>query len=252
MRRALHSLALAALACATALAADLTIVMNAKGKGPLGSSTSGKEVHLYSAKAYRTNHEASQMDSLVSFEDMTTYTINHKKKVVQKLTMEDALAAMESMDQQMPEGMSGMMNMMFGDPDNFKVEELGTETVAGRTCKKYRITVGKLVFESSNDASLKLPVPEASYAKMIKARAAMFAQAGPSAKIFGRLYQEMSKIKGIALKTRMTGMMGTDTLSEAESVKEGAIPASAFALPEGYAQEDLGKKMREQMAKRRH
>jgi hypothetical protein len=249
--RALRTLALATLATLTALAGDLTIVMNAKGKGPMGSSSSGKEVHLYSAKAYRTNHEANQMDSLVSFEDMTTYTINHKKKIIQKITMEDALAAMEEANQQMPEGMAGMMNMMFGDPDNFKVEELGPDTVAGRACKKYRITVGKLVFESSNDLSLKMPVPDASYAKMIKARGAMFAQAGPSAKVFGRLYQEMSKIKGIALKTHMSGLMGTDATSEAESVKEGAIPASAFALPEGYAMEDLGKKMREQMAKRK-
>lgn len=249
--RVLRSVALAGLTALAALAGDLTIVMNSKGKGPMGTSGGGREVHLYSAKAYRTNLESSQMDTLVSFEEMTTYTINHKKKVIQKLTMEDALAAMEEANQQMPEGMAGMMNMMFGDPDNFKVEELGNETVAGRTCKKYRITVGKLVFESSNDLSLKMPVPDASYAKMIKARGAMFAQAGPSAKIFGRLYQEMSKIKGIALKTRMTGLMGTDTTSEAESVKEAPIAASAFALPEGYATEDLGKKMREQLGKRK-
>jgi len=252
MLRALRAPLLVTLSALAALAGDLTIIMNAKGKGPMGTGSAGKEVHLYSSKAYRTNHEGSQIDSLVNFEEMVTYTINHKKKTIQKLSMEDALAMMEDAQNQMPEGMAGMMNMMFGDPDNFKVEELGADTVAGRACKKYRITVGKLIWESSNDASLKPPIPDASMAKMIKARGAMMAAAGPSAKVFARLYQEMSKIKGLALKTHMQGFMGIDSSSEAESVKEGAIPASAFALPTGYAMEDMGKKMREQMAKRRH
>lgn len=252
MRSLLRGVVLAGLSVLSALAGDLTIEMTSKGKGPMGSGSSGKQVQYFSAKAHRTNSESSQTDTMVDYGDMITYIINHKKKTISKMSLEDAMAAMENANQQMPEGMAGMMNAMFGDPDQFKVEELGNETVAGRTCKKYRITVGKMIMETSNDPTLKPPMPEVSYAKMLKAQGAMMAAAGPSAKIFTRLYSEMSKIKGIALKTHMTGLMGMDASTEAVSVKEGSIPASVFALPEGYQMEDLGKKMKEQMAKRRH
>jgi hypothetical protein len=252
MRTLICGLALAGLSALAALAGDLTIVMTAKGKGPMGFSNSGKEVHLYSAKAYRINRESTQMDTLVDFSEMVTYTINHKKKLIQRVSFDDAIAMMEEVQKQAPEGMEGMMNMMFGDPSNFKVEELGTETVAGRKCQRHRIIIGKLSFETSNDPSLKPPIPEASLARMIKAQGALAAAAGPSAKYFAKLYAEMSKIKGIALKTHMSGFIGVDSATEAESVKEGAIPDSAFALPAGYRTEDLGKKMREQMAKHPH
>jgi hypothetical protein len=252
MRFMFRSLVLAGLSTLAALAGDLTIEMNAKGKSAIGGGSSGKQVQYFSAKAHRMNNEGSQTDTMVDYGDMVTYIINHKKKTISKMSFDDAMAMMENANQQMPEGMAGMMNAMFGDPDNFKVEDLGTETVAGRTCKKHRITVGKMVMETSNDPTLKPPMPEVSYAKMLKAQGALSAAAGPSGKIFARLYSEMSKIKGIALKTHMTGFMGMDSSTEAVSVKEGAIPASVFALPEGYQMEDLGKKMKEQMAKRHH
>ena len=61
---------------------------------------------------------------------------------------------------------------------------------------------------------------------------------------------ELAKVKGIPLRTHMTGMMGMDISTLATRIETGPIPASTFNLPEGYAVEDLGRKMREQMAKR--
>lgn len=231
-----------------AFAGDLTITMNSKVNGFMGRSSESVETHYYTAKFMRSNNPTTQMDTLMDYGSMTTYTINHKKKLIQKLTFQDAVDAMSQAGKQNREGMSEMMNKMFGDPDNFKVSELGHETVAGRSCTKYRIQVGKIIMDTSNDPSLKPPVPEATFAKMIKMRGAMMA-ATPSGKGFVRLYEEMSKIKGMALKTHMTGIMGMDTLQEATSVKEGAIPDSVFALPSGYQMEDLGAKMKAQMAK---
>ena len=234
-----------------ALAGDLTITMNSHGKGPMGSGSSGVQMHYYSSKFMRMNDATNQRDTLMDYGTMTSYTIDHKKKLIQKMRFEDAIDAMNSMPSEGKESMSQMMAMMFGDPNNFKVTEEGKDTVAGRSCTKYKIMVGKLVMEMSNDLSLKMPMPEASYQKMIKMRGAMMA-AVPSGKAFVRLYEEMSKIKGLTLKSHMTGMMGMDVSTEATAVKEGPIPASVFVLPAGYKMEDMGAKLKAEMAKQHH
>jgi hypothetical protein len=51
------------------------------------------------------------------------------------------------------------------------------------------------------------------------------------------------------LKMHMTGFMGMDSAQEATEVKTSAIPASVFALPEGYTTEDVGKKMLKDLQK---
>jgi len=249
MKKSLKLLLAAGLAAMSMCAGDLTIAFNSKGKGPMGGKTDGVEVHYYSPKFQRINNEGTKIDSLVDYQTLTTYTINHSKKLIQKLSFEDAMAAMEGMQSQMPEGIGAMMGSFFGDPNNFKVEELGKDTVVERNCKKYKITVGKMVFESSNDPTLIPPVPAASFAKMVKAKGALTAAAGPMGKTMARLYEEMSKIKGLALKTNMSGFMGINVVTEATKVTEGPIPASAFELPSGYKTEDLGKQLREQAAK---
>lgn len=251
MKKATTFLLAACLAAVSMCAGDLTITFNSKGKGPMGGKTDGVETHYYSSKFQRINNEGSKIDSVVDYQTFTTYTVNHSKKLVQKLSFEDAMTAMEGLQAQMPEGIGAMMGSLFGDPNNFKVEELGKDTVVERSCKKYKITVGKMVFESSNDATLVPPVPAASYAKMVKAKGALTAAAGPMGKTMARLYEEMSKIKGLALKTNMSGFMGINVVTEATKVTVGPIPAAVFELPAGYKTEDLGKQLREQAAKGR-
>ena len=234
-----------------AFAGDLTITMNNQAKSPMGSSSSSVQTHYYSAKFMRMNDPAAQRDTLMDYGTMTSYVIDHKKKLIQKMTLQDAMDAMNQASSQNRQGMSEMMNKMFGDPNDFKVTQEGQETVAGRTCNKYRITVGKLVMEMSNDPTLKMPMAETSYQQMLKMRGAAMA-AMPTGKSFVRLYEEMSKIKGMNLKTHLSGMMGMDTLAVATAVKEGAIDPSVFALPSGYRMEDLGAKMKAEMARQHH
>ena len=249
MKKTIMLMLFAAVTAVSLCAGDLTVTFNSKGKGPMGTKSDGIETHYYSSKFQRVNNAGSKIDSLVDYQSFTTYTINHGKKLIQKMTLDDAMAAMESMQAQMPEGLGAMMGSFFGDPNNFKVEELGKETVIGRSCKKCRITVGKMTFESSNDPTLMPPIPPASFAKMMKARGALSAAAGPMGKSMTRLYEEMSKLKGLALKTDMKGLMGINVSTEATQVVEGPIPASTFELPTGYKTEDLGKQLREQAAK---
>jgi len=251
MKKTIQLLLAATAAVVSMYAGDLTIAFNSKGKGPMGTKTDGIETHYYSSKFQRINNAGSKIDTLVDYQTLTTYTINHSKKLVQKMSFDDAMAAMEAMQTQMPEGLGAMMGSFFGDPNNFKVEELGKDVIIERNCKKHKITVGKMVFESSNDPSLVPPIPATSFAKMMKAKGALTAAAGPMGKSMARLYEEMSKIKGLALKTNMSGFMGINVSTEATHVAEGPIAAAVFELPAGYKMEDLGKQLREQAGKGR-
>jgi hypothetical protein len=246
MRLRLVLVLAATLAFGSLAASDLTITFNAAGKG---SAASGTEVHYYSPEFQLVRNEKEKRDTLVDFRQGITYTIDHKKKTIGKLSFDDAMGALESLSSAQPEGLGAMMGAMFGDPNDCKVEKLGTETVAGRACQDWSIKVGKLGMTLAADPTLKIPMPDAAYMKMTKTRAAQFAKAGPLGASFKRLYEEMAKVKGIPLKTHMTGMMGMDVTSEATKVETGPLPATLFELPAGYKVEDLGQKLREDMKK---
>lgn len=228
-------------------ASDLTITYEVESKSLLGSKTT-TETHYYTPKYQMVRNTMSKTDSLVDYSKATTYTIDHDKKKISMMRLEDALAAMESMDKQNPEAMGGLMGAMFGDASKCTVETMGSEVVAGHPCTIHKITSGKLVMLMSTDPKLNAPVPSASYTRMMRARAATMAKAGPSAAAFKRLYEEMSKIKGLPLKTKMSGFMGMNASSKAIQIKEGTISSTIFALP-AYPIEDVGKQMREEMAK---
>ncbi len=245
-------LALAAtLVCGALAAADLTITFNSVAKGMMGAGGTSTEIHYYSSEFNMVRNEKERRDTLVDFKNGISYTIDHKKKLISKMSFEDALAALDALSASQPEGMGAMMGAMFGDPNDFKVDKVGPDTVAGRSCTAWNIKVGKLVMALSADPTLKMPIPDAAYMKMVQARAAQFAKAGPVGASFKRLYEEMAKVKGIPLKTHMTGMMGMDVATEATRIEQGPVPAATFALPAGYKMEDAGKKMREEMMKKK-
>jgi len=235
----------AVLAFGSLAAADLTITFKTSRKGPMGGDGAGSEIHYFSPEFSMVRNEKEQRDALVDFRTGTTYTIDHKKKVIGKLTFEDAFAAMDALGKAQPAAMGQMMGAMFGDPNDCKVTRGGAETVAGRSCQDWDIKVGNLTMALATDPTLKMPIPEAAYIRMVQARAAQFAKAGPMGAIYKRLYEEMGKVRGIPLKTHMGGMMGMDVSTEAIRIDTGAIPAATFALPAGYATEDLGRKLRE-------
>mgnify|MGYP001205336852 CR=1 FL=1 len=230
------------------LASDLTITFQTKGKGVLFKAAGGVEVEYHSEGFLLTRNVSTKQDTLVDYAKGITYTIDHKKQTIGMLKLEDALAAMESMGAQ-PEGMAGFMGAMFGDPNDVSVEKDGTEVVAERLCNRHLIRVAKLKAELYADPKLKLPVQDAVWAKHMKARAAATAAAGAMATAFKRLYEEMSKVKGVVLKSVIGGGMMPTMERTATEVSTATVDPALFKLPEGYKVEDLGKKMREEMAK---
>jgi hypothetical protein len=242
--KALVRLALLLLSASlSVLAADLTLTMTSTGKG-----NEGEQTQYWSSKFMRTNHGATQIDSMVDFEKGVSYTINHKKKIIQRISWDDLEASMAAMSEKMKDMPAFVQKMMGGGDATVTAEEQGSETILGRNCKKWKITMGKMIIESSNDPSLKPPVPAVSYKRFLKLKNTMGQMGGNSAGML-KLGEELAKVQGIALRTHTVLPMVGDLTSVATALKEGPIPASTFSLPEDYKVEDTGKKMREGLAK---
>jgi hypothetical protein len=221
---------------AQALAGDLTITLKATGR-----MNEGTQTQYWSSKFMKTSNPAG-VDTLVDYEQGVTYTIDHKKKVIQKMAWSDLEAAMEGMAKQFKDLPPAVLAMMPGAGGEVSVTDEGKEPVAGRSCRRWKITMGKMVMETSNDPALKPPVPAVAYARFIRLKN-LAGAVGPAAQGMMKVGEELSKIQGVALKTRTVMPMIGEVTTEATEVKEGPIPASAFALPEGYKTEDLGAKM---------
>ena len=242
MRKALRTFLLVASSSAWLLAGDLTITFKANTKGSFGRTTEGIQTSYYSTSFHKEVNETTKTDTLVDYDKGIIYTIQHKDKKIEMITFEDLAAVAEASAkqlEQLPDFMKGMMGG--GDPGEMKVEQTGTDTVAGRPCKKYKLTMGKMVDELSVDPTLKPPVNPAAYAKFMKLRG--IGMPGATGTTMKKLYEELGKLKGLPLKTHLTGLMGMDSVTEAAEVKEADIPASVFTLPAGYKTEDQGKKL---------
>ena len=222
---------------ASLMAADLTIHSQVKGKGTFAKDST--QVQYLSATKMRLNQEGTKIDSFVDYGQEVIYTIDHGKMVITKLTFKDMQETMQAMEDQMA-GMPEMVTkMMFGDVAEVKVEQLGPDTVLGRPCKKVRITLGKMVQEISLDPTLQMPIKD--YGKAMSMLNRMPGQAGL---LFKRVYEEMARLKGVSLRTHVSGLMGMDMTTEATAVSTAAIPEATWALPADYTLKDGGKEMK--------
>lgn len=244
MRTLMACVASAVLSVTILGAGDLTISSQVTGKGALAKD--GTQVQYLSASRMRINQAGTKIDSLVDYGQEAIYSIDHGKQVVTKLTFKDMQESMQALEDQMA-GMPEMVTkMMFGDISEVKVEQLGADTVMGRSCKKVRITLGKMVEELSLDPTLQFPVKD--YGKAMAMLNRMPGQAGA---LFKRLYEETAKLKGVPLRTRITGLMGMDITTEATSVSTAPIPEATWALPPDYTLKDGGKEMKGAMKGKR-
>jgi len=227
-----------ALSAASLFAGDLTITSQVTGKGAMAKD--GSQVQYLSATRMRVNHAGAKADSLVDYGHEVIYSIDHAKKVITRFTFKDMQETMQALEDQMA-GMPEMVTkMMFGDVSEVKVEQLGPDTVLGRPCKKVRITLGKMVEELSIDPSLQFPIKDYARSMTMLNRAP-----GPMGTLFKRVYQETARLKGVPLRTHITGLMGMDVTTVATEVSTTAIPESAWALPAGYTMKDGGKEMKD-------
>ena len=238
MNSAIRSLLIAAASGLALMAGDLTITYKASTAGMMGQpARNGTAIEYMNATHMRVNDTSSGIDNLVDLGGQMIYVIDNGKKVIKKASFQEIQQAMQQIDAQTNGQMGAMMAQMFGDPSDVSVTKVGPDTVAGRSCTKYAVHVGKMRQDMSIDPTLKPPMDIATARKMMGS-----VMAGPVGKTFRALYEQMAKIGGMPLKTHMVmdmGMAKMDSTREATSVSQSAIDAGTWNLPSGYATESL-------------
>ena len=96
-----------------------------------------------------------------------------------------------------------------------------------------------MIEELSVDPSLQIPIKD--YAKAMSMLNRMPGQAGL---LFKRIYEETARLKGVPLRTHITGLMGMDVTTEATAISTAPISGSTWALPSDYTMKDGGKEMK--------
>lgn len=202
------------------------------GMGALGSGVA-TTTEYFSKNAMRTS-SSSGNETIIRFDAEKIITIDSRQKTYSEITFKQlqevpckAGAALGGMSS---EQMAAMKKMMGEMPTSFSAVKVGPgETIAGYATEKYLLK-GPMEIEIHSAASLRIP---ATYYDVMKLQM-------PSNPLIdmGKMFDAMKKISGIPLKTvTIMRMMGQEmkTTKVVTSIEKGAIPASIFQVPAGYA-----------------
>jgi hypothetical protein len=194
----------------------------------------------------RINQPGSQADFLVDFTEGVTYNIDHHKKLIQKMSWDDLEIAAEASMEKLRRMPPLVLTLMGVNDVTVTVEERGSEIFLGRECRRWKITVGPVVIETSNDPSIQPPMPAILYQRFVRLHAAL-GQLQPGAAWARKAGEELSKVQGIALNYRIALPLAGQMTMTTTRLEEGPIPPSAFDLPADYPVEDTGRKLRENL-----
>jgi len=257
MKRLINTAIAIATMTISMMAGDLKITFNTETKAMFRNQKS-TETHYYSSRYKFVRNEKEKKDALTDYDTFVTYDIDHKKKTIQKITMDDMAKLMEFVSALMEENKdakNAVEKMLGGNADGtVSVKQEGTEVVIGRTCNKWRIAIGNgIVSNFSVDATLEYPMSQAAIEKGEHLRNATMMMLPGMGESLGKFTEEMTKIKGIRLKAEMQIKIGPMTLKNSIKVvkiEEGAIPASVFELPKDYKEEEPVLKALEEASKK--
>ena len=192
-------------------------------------------VHYYSSRfqCELWTDTLGKEDHMIDYKNGIFYTIDHKSKEVSKQTFDDMEKLLKWMGGAAPSAKTENVEIK-------KIEKVGKATIAGRTCDKYKITIGKNVSVYYLDPSLEDPLLKIRRDKMGKVGKAIFGE-GELAKL-----QEgvAGKLKGFTLKIE-----NENVKMDVTKVEIVPIPASMFELPKGYKVKDIGKEVLKAMQK---
>ncbi|HET7294845.1 MAG TPA: DUF4412 domain-containing protein [Vicinamibacteria bacterium] len=249
MRLSSRALGLAALVAFPSAAEDLTIAYKVSSGDKTATATT-----YVGAAGYK--HSEGDAESIFDFKTGKLSVVDNKKRQYWETTAEEMQAAMQKMSAQMTQMQEQMKNMppalrdkmmagMGAMAESVKATKGGApRSVAGYSCQPWLITIGgdpesaPIKTETCNTKDIAFP------AQAWEARKAMMGGMGganPMGQNFQKLFDEMKKIEGFSVSEtttlRLLGKAQTTT-REVTEVKKGAIPASAFAVPEGYKKVD--------------
>jgi hypothetical protein len=262
---AASALALGAAGAPGALAAeDIKVTYATKAKSLLGGMGDNGAETEYHSERYKLTVKERGRDELIDYLGLARYEIDHRKKTIEKTSLADesewmrllAESAQAKLDagRDKDRGVRWMKRHFKSLEGDLSVETLGTETVAGRSCERWRITLGeKFSHQAWIDPSLTQPAPPDALEAAAEAFAGDMQLLPMAASTYGRFAKEVSKLRGIELKEdwKMPFWIFTFRQTrEATKVELGPIPASVFELPAGYEVRDVGRELLERQRQR--
>jgi hypothetical protein len=216
-----------------AIAEDLTLHETTTSTGMAGRGGSNATQTRYITSNAIKISSSSGTDTIIQLAEGKIITIDNNKKTYSEITVKQlnemlAKTASEGGEEN-AEAMAAMRKMMGQVSDTTTVTKAGAgENIAGYATEKYLIS-GMLNMEILAAPALKMPALYYDAMKIQVVKNPMFDMS--------KLYEEMKKIQGTALKTVMTmKMMNMEmkTTSVVTSVEKTPIPASIFQVPAGY------------------
>jgi hypothetical protein len=256
MRVPTRSLAAVAFAFAvTAAAEDLTIVAKvSRDNGPAGTATS----YLSSDRVRLVTGDGNEIISDLKTGDVTM--IDHKKRQYFTVTRQDMdqlqarmkqamnspemQRAQEQMKNLPPDIQKRMQAAMGGIASSVTVQKTGTtRKIAGYNCENWTVSFGQ-ISKSEECLSSELPLPTQdwqTYQEFTNRMRGLTGGMGPMGQAITELQEKTKDMKGFPLsKTTTASFMGRSmtTNIEVTEVRKGAVPASAWQVPAGYAKVD--------------
>ncbi len=242
MRTVLAAIVAVLLSVVSLLATDLTLNQTSTGRGQEGEQT-----QLWSSRFMRINQPGSQVDFLVDFTLGVSYNIDHNKKLIQKMSWDDLEIAAGAAAEKLKKLPPLVLKAIGANDVTVTVVDEGSEILLGRECHKWKIAMGPMIIETSNDPSITPPVPAIPYQRFLRLHTAIGQLQADAASTL-KVGEELAKVQGIAMKYRiLLPIAGQTTTTTTTHIEEGPIPPSAFELPADYQVEDTGKKLRENL-----
>ncbi|WP_285723733.1 hypothetical protein [Geothrix rubra] len=229
------------LSAVSLLAADLTLTQTCSSRGHEEEQT-----QLWSSRFMRINHPESQVDFLVDFQQGVSYGIDHRKKLIQKMSWDDLELATEVSRERLKTLPPLVLRAMGLSDATVRVEEQGTEILLGHECRKWKICLGPMIIETSNDPSVHPPGPALPYQRFLRLQT-LLGQLQPAPAPAVKMGEELAKVQGIALNYRVVLPVVGPSTTTTTRIEEGPISSSAFDLPPDYQMEDAGRKMLENL-----
>jgi hypothetical protein len=214
---------------------DLTVHQTTTSTGMMGGGGGAPQnsTIYFSGNAMKSS-SADGNDVIMRFDQQKMVVIDNKKKTYSEMNFDELQKMMDKVGEQMkgmdPQQLEAMRKMMGQTMGDVKVTPQGAgETIAGYATEKYLINMGPMEMEVSAAPNFQIPPAYYNAMKLRMPKNPMFDAS--------KMYDEMSKIKGMTMKSVMTMKimnMAMTTTTLVTSVEKGSIPASTFAVPAGY------------------
>ena len=240
---------------------DLTIHYKQETRAFLVLSSSYTFVEYHSGKYKRINNKKKQFDIIYDYNDFIQYTILHKERIIRKIALNDVIKVQE-MRAQLGIDKANANDREYhdiGDTGNIIVKEDGMEIINKRKCVRYTISMGNFLITISFDPNLVQPIIQDYKVKMLhditdltdpgryKNNYTLAETTVSENEINQNTFRKIDELLShIPLKKIMKFNLALSSSLTATKVVEGPIPATVFALPDGYVLEDGGKKLLEQ------